>query len=448
MACVETCQERALQQVEVFDMAGIGAGPANLSLAALMEPIKGLTSVFLERQPKLAWHEGLLLPNSELQVSFLKDLVTPVDPRSRYGFLSFLYETGRLYRFIVAQFPRVSRIEFAQYMNWVAHNLRNVQLGLQVHSVSFNDELFRVEIQGVDSIQATNIVLGVGLSPIVPQWATRSPDPNVFHSAEFLFNLDKMTDKHVMVVGGGQSGAEVVYALMDGRLARPRSVTWISRRACFLPRDESPFVNEFFFPEYTDHFYGLERGRRAQLLGRQRLASEGISPDLLKELYLKLYQCDFLLPDAPEYQLIPDYEVVKLERRAESLHIDVARDEKQVARLECETLILCTGYEFQWPDCVSAMRSRLHFENGAPLVREDYSIDWDGPRDRNIYLQNGARLTHGIADPNLSLLAWRSAVIANSVAGYAVYRPTNGRPTITFDLGDTSTRKDRRDGWR
>ncbi|MBX9770614.1 MAG: hypothetical protein K2X29_04545, partial [Candidatus Obscuribacterales bacterium] len=51
----------------------------------------------------------------------------------------------------------------------------------------------------------------------------------------------------------------------------------------------------------------------------------------------------------------------------------------------------------------------------------DFSIQWDGPAQNKIYVQNAARHSHGVADPNLSLMAWRSATIINSVAGQDIY---------------------------
>ena len=50
----------------------------------------------------------------------------------------------------------------------------------------------------------------------------------------------------------------------------------------------------------------------------------------------------------------------------------------------------------------------------------------------SIYIQNGARHSHGIADPNLSLLAYRSAVIANDIAGYFLYSQIDGTSLVNW----------------
>ena len=75
--------------VEVYDVIGIGFGPANLALAIAMEeaaPEAQWRRLFLEAKPSYAWHPGMLLEGSMLQVTVLKDLVTVENPRSRFTF--------------------------------------------------------------------------------------------------------------------------------------------------------------------------------------------------------------------------------------------------------------------------------------------------------------------------------------------------------------------------
>ncbi|MFI7959525.1 SidA/IucD/PvdA family monooxygenase, partial [Acinetobacter baumannii] len=53
-----------------IDITGIGIGPFNLGLAALLSHHPEIKSVFLERKPEFRWHEGLLLQGTTLQVPF------------------------------------------------------------------------------------------------------------------------------------------------------------------------------------------------------------------------------------------------------------------------------------------------------------------------------------------------------------------------------------------
>ena len=81
----------------VLDIAGLGIGPANLSLAALCDEAGGeIRARFFDRKPAFSWHRGMMLPGARLQCSWIKDLVTPVVPTSRFGFLSYLADRGRL----------------------------------------------------------------------------------------------------------------------------------------------------------------------------------------------------------------------------------------------------------------------------------------------------------------------------------------------------------------
>ena len=82
----------------------IGAGPANLALAVAIEE-SGSTelaehTLMLEQAPDVKWQRDLLMPWARSQVSFLKDLVTLRNPRSRFSFLNFLHANGRLDEFI------------------------------------------------------------------------------------------------------------------------------------------------------------------------------------------------------------------------------------------------------------------------------------------------------------------------------------------------------------
>ncbi|HET8661472.1 MAG TPA: SidA/IucD/PvdA family monooxygenase [Micromonosporaceae bacterium] len=91
--------------MEQFDVVGAGLGPFNLSLAALVEPLPEIRARFFEAEASFRWHCGIMVPGAQLQVSFLKDLVTLVDPTSSFSFLNYLASEGRLYRFLVAAPP-------------------------------------------------------------------------------------------------------------------------------------------------------------------------------------------------------------------------------------------------------------------------------------------------------------------------------------------------------
>lgn len=72
--------------MEKYDLVGIGAGPANLSLASLLTKAPMLKSVFFDQSNLYKWHPGLQTYQAKLQVSFLEDLVCLADPTNEYSF--------------------------------------------------------------------------------------------------------------------------------------------------------------------------------------------------------------------------------------------------------------------------------------------------------------------------------------------------------------------------
>ena len=55
------------------DVIGVGLGPFNLGLAALLDKT-GADALFFDDKPQFAWHPGLMLPGAEIQVPFLADM--------------------------------------------------------------------------------------------------------------------------------------------------------------------------------------------------------------------------------------------------------------------------------------------------------------------------------------------------------------------------------------
>ncbi|MET9609850.1 SidA/IucD/PvdA family monooxygenase [Streptomyces sp. NPDC006512] len=403
----------------ILDYAAVGVGPANMSLAALAHPVEGLRGAHLERRESFSWHPGLLLPEATLQVSLLKDLVTLVDPTSPFSFLSFLASEGRLYRFLAADFPAVLRAEFNQYLQWVAGRLPSLTFGADVSSVDFHDGAFHLRT-GESDVTARHLVLGTGLTPSVPEPFRPFLGSTVFHSGEFLLRAPEVTGRRVVVVGGGQSGAEIVRHLAVG--AAPESITWVSRRSSFLPMDDSPFANDLYTPDYVRRFHALPADHKARLLERQKYTSDGIDLQVLQDIYRLSYRDEFIENNPGRLRFLADSAVTAIEGGPGEWKLVVeSSGPDATAVLGADIVILSTGYAYALPDFMAPLDARLRRDGGKLVVGEDFSVAWDGPAENRIYLQNGARHSWGVADPNLSLLAWRSAVILNSMLGATRY---------------------------
>ena len=414
-----------------LDAVGVGVGPFNLSLAALLAPTS-FTARFFDRSADFQWHPGLLFPEATIQVSYLKDLVTLVDPTSQYSFLAFLRAHKRLYRFINRTEIRVSRKEFNQYLQWVAGRLSNVEFGAEVREVALDGQSFSMQVDR-RTIRTKDIVLGTGLVPNIPPWARPYLGNLVFHSNEYLLHPVDATGRVVVVVGGGQSGAEVVWHLLLDLAHLPAQLVWISHRPNFLPLDESPFTNELFNPVYSDYFFSLTPKQRDTLLAEQKLASDGVSQVLLQRIYDRLYDLEFLEPVGRRVQLLPGHEVVDMQHRSAGCDLTL-RDRWGASRtVSADVIVLGTGSSYELPEAMQPLADRMSWDRDGFPVRADFSVEWDGPPELRIYAQDAARHMRGVADPNLSLMAWRSAIIANSLLGRQVYDVNRESSVFDFD---------------
>ena len=112
---------------EAHDVLGIGVGPFNLGLAALLSGVDDdVDAAFLEREAEFNWHEGMLLDGATLEVPFLADLVTLADPTNPHSYLNYLRETGRIYEFYFYETFQTPRTEYNDYLQWVTGTSRSV----------------------------------------------------------------------------------------------------------------------------------------------------------------------------------------------------------------------------------------------------------------------------------------------------------------------------------
>ena len=415
------------------DLIGIGIGPSNLSLAALLEPVADFKVRFLDRRTHFNWHPGLMLPGARLQTSFLKDLVTAVDPTSPYTFLAYLVAKKRFYDFVNASFDNIGRSEFADYLAWVAERLDGLHFSSRVREIDFDGTQFVVcSDQGKET--AANLCIATGNTANLPDWANTHLGENCFHASEILSQSRDVTGKRVAVIGGGQTGAEVFLALAQGHFGISASVSWISRRPNFDPLDETHFANEIFTPDYLQRFFDLPEARKPGIVEEQKLKSDGISPSTLREIYHLLYQQRHLSSLKSHLALMPGREVFALQAQAGGMTLStrnhmVGEDES----LSADIVILCTGYRTLVPEFLEPLATRMESDSqGRPRLNRNFGVLWDGPTDRRIYMQNCARHSHGIADPQLSLMAWRSAAIVNDMVGRQVYDIEQCPPVVNW----------------
>jgi L-ornithine N5-oxygenase len=421
-----------------FDLIGAGFGPANLALAvAIQEHAEqgggpGLRPLFLESQPEFHWHPGMLLESSRLQVSFLKDVVTMRNPRSRFTFLNYLAEQGRLDTFINLRDFYPSRIEFNDYLRWIARQLHGV-VRYQRRVISVRP-VEAVAGGGVTALRVVarnaatgqqeeyvgrNLVVATGGVPHLPEPLDGFRHRRAFHSSAFLDRVHQEFPEgdaphRFVVVGAGQSAAEVLRYLLDHF---PRAeVLGAIRGFGFHPMDESHFINELFSPQTVDTFYRLPAPFRASVLADARYTNyASVDQDLIKELYKRAYQEQLL--GRRKFKVLPFHELTRLSEvggRLLARFRDLADGGETV--VEADGVVLATGYRFPKPAALLApLADHLVAGPGGFQVGRDYRVATRPGFAPGIFLQGCCEDTHGISDTLLSILATRSGQILQSL---------------------------------
>jgi lysine N6-hydroxylase len=349
----------------------------------------------------------------------LKDLVSLSEPTNAFSFLAYLTELGRVYHFLNAQFEAVPREEFRNYMGWACRKNENIVFGHEVLSVDYTN-VFLVTTNSM-TVTADNIAIGVGVQPTVPPSAEPHIGARQFHVSEFMTKANGLRGLRVGVVGGGQSGAEAFLDLIsraDDDL--PRRVVWISRRPNYLPLDDSPFTNDYYSPSYSDYFAALAPATRDALNARHILTSDGISEATLRQIYQRVYTRRFIDGYADLVALYPNRTVLDVcGDPATAWKLGLAHNEHDAARetVELDVVIWATGYRPTPLTFLAPIESRLERAGDEYKIDDSFAVVWDGPTDNNIFLQNAARGQRGLADPNLSLNAWRSQRILDRLRG-------------------------------
>lgn len=291
---------------DVYDLICVGFGPASLAIAvALYDRELPVRVLFLERQPLFAWHSGMLLPGTRMQISFMKDLATLRNPRSEFTFLNYLHRKKRLVSFTNLGTFLPLREEYNDYMSWAASHFTDcVRYSTDVLSVSAVASPGPVRSWSILTTHLTtglphtfrtrNVVLAVGGRPKYPSTIAPSlPHPRLLHSSHYSTTIRTLLPSpdgqyRVAVVGGGQSAAEIFHDLQT-RYPSARTSLFIRAHA-LKPSDDSPFVNEIFDPERVDTVFSLAPEARKKALAEDKATNYSVvRPALLDEMYSHQY---------------------------------------------------------------------------------------------------------------------------------------------------------------
>ncbi|MDR6711177.1 L-ornithine N5-oxygenase [Pseudomonas hunanensis] len=415
----------------IKDLIGVGFGPSNLALAIALEELaqsKGhaLDALFIDKQQDYRWHGDTLATQSELQISFLKDLVSLRNPTSPYSFVNYLHQKQRLADFINLGTFYPCRLEYNDYLRWAAEHFATqavygeevLRIEPEVHSGRVEHlRLISRDAQGREHSRRTrSVVIGSGGTPKIPEKFTAfKDDPRVFHHSRYLSGLAKLPctegkPMRIAVIGSGQSAAEAFIDLNDSFPSV--KVDMILRATALKPADDSPFVNEIFAPDFTDLVFNEPAEQRSKLIGEYHNTNYSVVDlDLIDRIYGILYRQKVAHQFRHNVLCRRDVEAVVATRDGLELTLrDLATGQQQTHRYDA--VILATGYE-----------RRSHRDLLAPL--QGYLDDFSADRNyrvlaspdlqASVYLQGFCETTHGLSDTLLSVLPARASEIGQAL---------------------------------
>ncbi len=410
---------------QTYDFIAIGIGPFNLGLACLTEPVKELNGLFLDQNEGFDWHTGMMLESVMLQTPFMADLVTLADPTSRFSFLNYLKQKGKIYSFYIRENFFMMRKEFNQYCQWACEQLTSLRFSTRVEWVTWSEEqqCYLVEARstqggGKQVYRARKLVLGTGPSPWLPSCA-RDVSRHIHHSSAYLPNKEQVQQsKSVTVVGSGQSAAEIFYDLLSDIEKHDYQLTWVTRAPRFYPLEYSKLTLEMTSPEYIDYFHDLPMSKRDQLNREQKGLYKGINISLINDIYDLMYTKRL---DGPlNVNLYTHSELTGMTRNpGGALEMTFLQQEQQQEyRHVTGSVILATGYGYQPPQCIEGIHPRIQWDDaGRYAVNRNYSID----AHNQIFVQNAELHTHGFVTPDLGMACYRNSSIIRAMLGEDVY---------------------------
>lgn len=424
-------------QEKIHATIGIGFGPGNLALAIMLEEMGQAGNVlFVERATKTEWHPNTLLQGADIQNNPIRDLVTPRNPRSRFSFINYLHEEGRLFEYLNLGVRYPLRKDFAKYVTWAADQFSNLVLyntsvtGIGItDSPDGNGKVYSVELNGEEKVLCRGLVIGTGRTANIPDQFKELVGARVFHLNHYLERLNaiskKADPKKIVVIGGSQTAIELV---LDITTRYPDTeVLMIMRSFSVRLKDTSPFSERVYYPEFVDYFFNSSLVSRKDLTCQ--LAPTNYSSadkDVIDALYLRLYEQR--LDGRERIKIINNTEILAARANRDGVSMDVREIHRDVTTtLDVDCVVLATGFrnlgtgagQERVPLLLAPIFDQFKKdEEGVLFVNRDYSLS---PADNSseippVYLNGLCESSHGLGDAgSFSLLSIRAQELANSL---------------------------------
>ncbi|OCT47109.1 L-ornithine N5-oxygenase [Cladophialophora carrionii] len=416
-----------------LDLVCVGFDLTGIANAVALNERNGLSkdTLFLESQLDAFWKPLRSTPASRLRTSFLNDLITSENPRSRFTFMNYLHATNRLILYANSGQLRPSREMFSDYLRWCATRLQaQVLYGKMVTSVQplrdGKGDVAAWEVVFVDAVTgeknavtAKQVVYAASNHPHVPK-GLRGPalQTLVLHSSEYQQAIPTLLRDNprarIAVVGNGQNAAEA-FAQLHG-IWGEHEVVWFTQDAVLRGDDETPFLLESITLPSSSGAQNIppEIRRREVNATSPLTSSSSIEARLLAQIYDAQY--DFSVkeqdPKKWRFQIRFQHEVVHAERTDDGrVRLFVQSPENLKEPATFDTVISATGFG-----------QHAHYRALKPLqaLLDGSSITVD--RDYHINLRKailapgcGIWLQGSLADGGDQTLAERSRRLAESV---------------------------------
>ncbi|WP_085506678.1 lysine N(6)-hydroxylase/L-ornithine N(5)-oxygenase family protein [Thalassobacillus devorans] len=433
---------------KIYDVIGIGIGPYNLGLAALMEKTE-LEGLFFDKTAEFDWHPGMMIEKMNLQVPFLADVVTLADPTSTYTYLNYLHEQNRMFQFFFFSEFKVPRQEYNDYLKWVVEKLDGLMFGYEVVDVidhnQGEDAHYEVITKSVKnseekSFRARHIVMGTGSNPLILDEMKGYPEEDILHTSDYLYQKGELlSSDHVTIVGSGQSAAEVLLDLLQEQEYRDNMhLTLFTRSSGLFQLESAKLGQEFFAPDYIDYFHGLSYEKRKDSLDLLGNLRKGIDPDTLEELYKTLYHKSTGDKKA-SVTIQPMTEVKDIERNGDSYLLKCHQwqvDEE--FDYPTEKVVLATGYAPHIPDWfLNRFQEKIEWEDEKRYrVTRDARLVFHENRNHHFFVATNLAHSHGAGATNLGLAVRRNVQIINRIAGEELYQDKRNTIFQQFQMED------------
>lgn len=257
--------------------------------------------LFLEANFGPTWQPGMLMEGTDIQHNPLRDFITPKNPCSPFGFLSYLKANDRLFHFLNLDSPYPPRSEYARYISWVAdHFADQVSYSTPVVAIDLDGRidpatgrrLVRVSTKSGD-VFGRALSFAPGRSANIPEAFTKLLGDQIFHFTEYVHRRDGWRrggkPASVAVIGASQSAVEIIIDLHA--TFSDVNVSSVFRAFSYVLKDTSPFTEDLLFPSHTDYFYHASPDSKKILTEQVRRSNySSVDHDVLKHLYFLRYE--------------------------------------------------------------------------------------------------------------------------------------------------------------